>query len=136
MHPSRSTRVRQRDAVRRVIRSTDAYAFFDLLTDAFEQYGARRRTTDFRRGRRLGTRGHLSELSKPTRRPERMTQAQYDETPATLTVCALHIGGRSRCRPCRVRARCPSPSCSGSTGSVAMPNWICATSEPRREWSA
>ena len=34
MHPMRSARVRQRHALRRGLRSIDAYAFFDLLTDA------------------------------------------------------------------------------------------------------
>ncbi len=33
MHPMRSTRVRQRHALRRGLRSIDAYAVFDLLTD-------------------------------------------------------------------------------------------------------
>ena len=34
MHPMRSTGVRQRHALRRGLRSLDAYAFFDLLTDS------------------------------------------------------------------------------------------------------
>lgn len=34
MHPMRSARVRQRHALKRGLRSIDAYAFFDLLTDA------------------------------------------------------------------------------------------------------
>lgn len=34
MRPMRSARVRQRQASRRGLRSIDAYAFFDLLTDS------------------------------------------------------------------------------------------------------
>ena len=34
MHPMRSACARQRSALRRGLRSIDAYAFFDLLTDA------------------------------------------------------------------------------------------------------
>ena len=33
MHPSRSACARQRRALKRGLRSIDAYAFFDLLTD-------------------------------------------------------------------------------------------------------
>ena len=33
MHPIRSARLRQRHALKRGLRSIDAYAFFDLLTD-------------------------------------------------------------------------------------------------------
>lgn len=60
----------------------------------FEQYGARKRSTDFRRGQRLGQRDHLITLSKPKRKPGWMTQADYDQTPDTLTVRELHTGGK------------------------------------------
>lgn len=52
----------------------------------FEQYGARRCSTDFRRGRRLGPRDHVIELHKPSQRPPWMTPAQYDAAPRTLAV--------------------------------------------------
>ena len=42
----------------------------------FEQQGARRRSTDFRCGRRLGARDHRIELRKPALRPDWMTPAQ------------------------------------------------------------
>jgi hypothetical protein len=35
----------------------------------FEQHGARRRSTDFRRGQTLGHRDHLIELQKPKTKP-------------------------------------------------------------------
>ena len=60
----------------------------------FEQYGARRRSTDFRRGQRLGQRDHLITLSKPRKKPDWMTQADYDLAPDTLTVRELHTGGK------------------------------------------
>ena len=60
----------------------------------FEQQGSRRRSTDFRRGRRLGVRDHLIEIRKPTRKPDWMTPAQYEQAPDTLTVRELCTGGK------------------------------------------
>lgn len=60
----------------------------------FEQQGARKRSTDFRRGQRLGARDHLIELSKPKLRPDWMTPAQYAQAPGTLTVRELRTGGK------------------------------------------
>ncbi|MBK1720567.1 IS4 family transposase, partial [Thiocystis violacea] len=59
----------------------------------FEQYGARKRSTDFSQGERLGARDHLIVLSKP-KRPEWMSQYEYDQVPATLTVREFHAGGK------------------------------------------
>ena len=50
----------------------------------FEQQGSRRRSTDFRRGQRLGQRDHLIELQKPKVKPAWMSQAAYDQAPDTL----------------------------------------------------
>lgn len=60
----------------------------------FEQQGARKRTTDFRRGQRLGERDHVIELRKPKTRPVWMSQAEYDQAPNTLKVRELHTGGK------------------------------------------
>ncbi len=60
----------------------------------FEQHGSRRRTTDFRRGQRLGAREHIVELLKPKRKPDWMAQADYDQAPKTLKVRELYIGGK------------------------------------------
>jgi IS4 transposase len=60
----------------------------------FEQQGARRRSTDFRRGQRLGQRDHLIELQKPKVKPDWMSQAEYDQAPDTLTVRELRTGGK------------------------------------------
>ena len=78
------------------------YATYFLLTElrvrgvdaVFEQHGARQRTTDFRRGKDLGSRDHLITLAKPKIRPEWMTVEQYESAPATLTVRELKVGGK------------------------------------------
>ena len=60
----------------------------------FEQYGARKRSTDFRRGHRIGQRDHLITLTKPKRKPDWMRQADYDQAPTSLTVRELHANGK------------------------------------------
>lgn len=60
----------------------------------FEQYGARKRTTDFRRGKKLGGRDHLIQWSKPKKKPDWMTQAEYEATSEKLTVRELAVGGK------------------------------------------
>lgn len=60
----------------------------------FEQYGARRRNTDFRSGQRLGQHDHLIKLWKPKKKPDWMSQAEYDEAPDTLKVRELSVGGK------------------------------------------
>jgi hypothetical protein len=60
----------------------------------FEQYGARRRSTDFDKGEKLGVRDHLIVLSKPARCPRWMSPAEYEEAPETLTVRELQAGGK------------------------------------------
>ena len=60
----------------------------------FEQQGARRRSTDFRCGQRLGQRDHLIELQKPKIKPKWMSQAEYDQAPDTLKVRELQTGGK------------------------------------------
>ena len=60
----------------------------------FEQYGARKRSTDFSKGERLGGRDHLITMSKPKKRPDWMSQEDYDQLPKTLTVREFHAGGK------------------------------------------
>ncbi len=60
----------------------------------FEQQGSRRRSTDFRRGQRLGKRDHLICLKKPQKKPEWMNQADYDQAPDSITVRELATGGK------------------------------------------
>jgi len=60
----------------------------------FEQLGARKRVTDFRQGKRLGSKDHLILLTKPKQKPGWMTQEDYDEAPNTLTIRELKIKGK------------------------------------------
>jgi len=59
----------------------------------FELHGARRSSTDFRRGTRLGRRDHLIEWQKPAR-PEWMSAEVYQAMPDTLQVREVATGGR------------------------------------------
>lgn len=61
----------------------------------FEQMGARKRATDFRKGKRIGAKDHLVELTKPKRKPDWMTQEHYDEAPDTLIIRELSIKGKT-----------------------------------------
>lgn len=58
----------------------------------FEQNGSR--TTDFRRGHRLGVRDHQVRWNKPEQRPRWMTQEQYRAFPDELTVREVEVQGR------------------------------------------
>ena len=78
------------------------YATYFLLCElvargidgVFEQHGARRRRTDFRRGKKLGAYDHVVEWEKPKTKPEWMSQAEYDQAPDTLSVRELYTGGK------------------------------------------
>jgi hypothetical protein len=61
----------------------------------FEQHGSRQRTTDFRRGQRLGQRDHLIVLQKPVIKPDWMPQADYEQAPESVTVRELRSGGKT-----------------------------------------
>jgi len=77
------------------------YATYFLLCEllrrgvdgVFEQYGARKRSTDFRKGEKLGPRDHLIVLAKP-KKPDWMSQSDYDQAPSTLKVRELYVGGK------------------------------------------
>lgn len=79
------------------------YATYFLLCElqrrgvdgVFEQYGPRRRSTDFRRGRRLGSRDHVIEITKPKLQPGWMSAAAFTEAPDMLTVRELRVGGKT-----------------------------------------
>ena len=60
----------------------------------FEQMGARKRTTDFRKGKQLGTRDHIIELTKPVIKPDWMTKEYYDSAPDTLSIRELKVNGK------------------------------------------
>jgi len=60
----------------------------------FEQHGGRKRSTDFGKGEKLGVRDHLIVLTKPKQKPDWMSQYEYDQAPATLTVREFQAGGK------------------------------------------
>ena len=79
------------------------YATYFLLAELqllgvdalFEQHGARKRSTDFRLGKKLGSRDHLITLTKPKIRPQWMTPGQYESAQDTITIRELGIGGKT-----------------------------------------
>ncbi len=67
------------------------YFFMAAMIDkgvalVMEQQGARRRSTDFRRGHRLAERDHLIRLDKPVRKPDWMSEQEYRLAPPSITV--------------------------------------------------
>lgn len=60
----------------------------------FEQHGARKKSTDFRKGKKLGASDHLITYEKPKIKPEWMTDEHYFSVPETLAVRELEVGGK------------------------------------------
>ena len=58
----------------------------DLL---LEQHGSRRKSTDFRKGERLGREDHIIEIPKPTIRPLWMSEKDFKNAPETVRVREL-----------------------------------------------
>lgn len=63
----------------------------DLL---MEQHGSRKKSTDFRRGRHLGQRDHMIVITKPKKRPDWMSEADYEAAPDSLRVREFKAGGK------------------------------------------
>ena len=59
-----------------------------------EQYGARRRKTDFRRGKRLGQRDHIVNYPKPKKRPQWMTHDDFQSMPESIQVRECQTEGK------------------------------------------
>lgn len=64
------------------------------IDSVFEQHGARRRSTDFRRGQRLGSCDHLITLTKPKKKPNWMSASAYEAAPEHVTIRELKVGGK------------------------------------------
>jgi len=60
----------------------------------FEQFGRRKKATDFRRGKSLGKRDHIVVLNKPER-PDWMSKQDYANMPSSLSVRELRTGGKA-----------------------------------------
>lgn len=59
----------------------------------FQQYGARKRSTDFKKGEQFGARDHLIVWTKP-KRPHWMSPYEYDQVPHTLKVREFQAEGK------------------------------------------
>ena len=84
----------------------------------FEQSGARKRSTDFSTGTRLGERDHLIVWSKP-KRPDWMSQEEYDHVPKTLTVREFHAGGKIMV----TTVLCPKDTPKGMLKALSRNRW-------------
>lgn len=60
----------------------------------FEQHGSRKRSTDFRRGKKLGSKDHLIVINRPRSPPAWMSQETFDSMPETLTARELNVKGK------------------------------------------
>jgi len=85
----------------------------------FEQHGARRRSTDFRRGQRLGVRDHLIVLDKPRLKPEWMSAAEYRRAPDTLAVRKVRAGGKTLVST----LRCPKHTSKAELRALYRSRW-------------
>lgn len=61
----------------------------------FEQNGARKGKTDFRKGIKLSSKDHLIQISKPAQRPDWMSQETYQALPEHITIRETRIGGKT-----------------------------------------
>ncbi len=60
----------------------------------FEQMGARKCVTDFRKGKRVGTKDHIVTLTKPKKRPDWMTKKAFIHAPESLSIRELKVKGK------------------------------------------
>ena len=58
----------------------------------FEQFGSRQSKTDFGTGITLGKKDHLIELLKPKKKPDWMTQKEFDEAPEKIILREIKSG--------------------------------------------
>ena len=101
----------------------------------FEQHGSRQRTTDFRCGQRLGPRDHLIVLQKPALQPAWMSQTDYEQAPASLSVRELRTGGKTLV----TTLLCPKQTSKLDLKLLYRSRWHVeldsrVTSKPRWEW--
>lgn len=85
----------------------------------FEQQGARKRSTDFRKGKKLGERDHLIVLNKPKIKPGWMSKEEYDQAPDTLTVRELKAGGKIMV----TTLLCPKKASKGALKNLFRSRW-------------
>jgi hypothetical protein len=103
------------------------YATYFLLAELrlrgvdalFEQHGARKRSTDFRLGKKLGSRDHLITLTKPKIRPEWMTPEQYESAPESLVIRELEVG----CKTLVTTMTCPNTTPKSALKDLYKHRW-------------
>jgi hypothetical protein len=64
------------------------------IDGVFEQMGVRKRVTDFRKGKQLGTKDHVITLNKPGKCPDWMSEEDYTAFPESLNIRELSVGGK------------------------------------------
>ena len=84
----------------------------------FEQYGARKRSTDFRTGERLGVRDHLVVWPRP-KRPDWMSREEYEQVPKTLKVREFLAGGKIMV----TTFLCPKEASKGTLKALYRNRW-------------
>lgn len=84
-----------------------------------EQHGSRKRSTDFRRGQRLGKRDHLIVLTKSKIRPDWMSEEMYDAAPSSVTVRELEVGGKVLI----TTLNCPKSACKDELKALYKSRW-------------
>ena len=85
-----------------IILADALYSTYSLLSYVIEhgidivfvQNGARSRTTDFTKGKRLGKNDHLITIKRPKKKPEWMSQEEFDLKPKEITIRELKRGGK------------------------------------------
>lgn len=58
----------------------------------FEQHGQRKKSTDFRKGKKLGSKDHLATYCKPKKKPDWMSEKDYQSAPDSLTIREIRAG--------------------------------------------
>ena len=59
-----------------------------------EHLGARKRSSDFRKGIKLGQRDHLIVIDKPKKKPHWMSEERHQEAPESIMVREFKAGGK------------------------------------------
>ena len=98
------------------LRSHTTIRGVDIL---MEQHGARKRSTDFRCGQKLGQRDHLIVIPKPRVRPYWMDEAHYEDAPDTITVRELKVGGKILV----TTMNCPKTYSKGAIKTLYQSRW-------------
>ena len=84
-----------------------------------EQLGARKRVTDFRRGKKLGQRDHLITIKKPKRKPDWISETAFQAAPESIMVRELKAGGKTMV----TTMICPKTTCKADLKALYKQRW-------------